>query len=100
VLLSELQAQHFSARLHDVFSISLGDGTVIDLSLQEVTEWGPAATSRFRRPFSLLFMGPESDGHLPQGTYPIADQILGLLEIFIVPVGPDGRRMRYEAIFS
>jgi hypothetical protein len=38
---------------------------------------------------------------MPQGTYSLGHAELGDLELFLVPLGPDGdARMRYEAAFA
>jgi len=37
---------------------------------------------------------------LPQRTYDLVHPELGTLQIFIVPLGPQGGEMRYEAIFT
>jgi hypothetical protein len=37
---------------------------------------------------------------LPQATYPVEHDELGRMEIFLVPIGPDGSGMRYEAVFA
>lgn len=75
--------------------------------LVEVTEHPRAALGSFRTPFALVFHGP-SEPVLPQGMYRLEHQDLGVLELFLVPIGPDlpaepeGRPagMRYEAVFG
>jgi hypothetical protein len=37
---------------------------------------------------------------VPQGIYKLENEKLGALEIFLVPIGPDEKGMRYEAIFN
>lgn len=37
---------------------------------------------------------------LPQATYRIENANLGVLEVFLVPIGPDESGMRYEATFN
>jgi hypothetical protein len=49
--------------------------------------------------FAVYFLGPEGI-YLPQYTYRIEHEALGELAIFIVPVGKDKNRFRYEAVFS
>jgi hypothetical protein len=79
----------------------------IEAELVEVTEYGTSAAGSFRAPFSVLFHGP-LEPVLPQGSYRVEHEQLGTLELFIVPVGPDGPRvpgqaptaMRYEAVFG
>ena len=48
--------------------------------------------------FSLLFEGPKHRP-LPQGVFELSHPGLGMLEIFLVPVGVDGAR-HYEAVFN
>jgi hypothetical protein len=73
----------------------------MELTLSEAKALGtPGSTYQSRRePFSLLFHGPKSF-YVPQKIYPLEHEAIGTLEIFLVPVGPDERGMRYEAIFN
>jgi hypothetical protein len=48
--------------------------------------------------FSLFFRGPE-DRFLPQATYRLQHEKLGTMDMFLVPIGPDGTGMKYEAVF-
>lgn len=100
MLLNELRSEHFASRLHEGFCVRLSESESVEIELIQVTEWGPAAANGQRRPFTLVFQGPKSDRYLPQRTYPIDNPSLGLLEVFIVPIGPRDGRMCYEAIFS
>jgi hypothetical protein len=89
-----------------LFRIRLGSGESIDLELIEAKTIGER-----RRPdlpgigreqaFSLIFRGPR-DRLLPQGIYPIEHPILGTLEIFLVPLGPEGdsEGLQYQAVFN
>lgn len=77
------------------------------LELAEVTRVGQSCSGGFRQPFALLFRGP-IEPVLPQAIYRLEHDKLGVLELFIVPIGPDeaatpGTRsaaMRYEAVFG
>jgi hypothetical protein len=51
------------------------------------------------QPFNLLFRGPLKP-LLPQRTYRLANELLGELELFLVPLGPEGGEQRYEAVFN
>ena len=52
-----------------------------------------------REPFTLIFR--EASGALfPQGTYDLEHPALGTFPLFVVPIGPDGAGMRYEAVFG
>ena len=52
-----------------------------------------------REPFSLEFTD-EADDHVPQQTVRVEHPDLGGFELFVVPLGPSGDGMRYEAIFT
>lgn len=49
--------------------------------------------------FSLEFLG-EAGASLPQGTYALENAALGTHDVFLVPIGREGERTRYEAVFS
>ena len=92
----------FADRLGQHFRIQLDGIEPIDLELVSAREVGEPGTSAGgqRRPYSLLFLGPESTHYLQQHTYWLHHTELGDLDMFIVPIGPDGMRMRYESIFT
>ena len=46
-----------------------------------------------------MFRGP-GEPVLAQRIYPLDNQTLGRLEIFLVPIGPDDEGMRYQAVFN
>jgi hypothetical protein len=50
-------------------------------------------------PFSLVLRGPRTPV-LPQAIYPLRHPRLGLIELFLVPVGQDAQATRYEALFN
>lgn len=95
-----LQTSDFQSQLDQIFSIHLDDARTIDLQLVSVTELGTASQTGSRNPFSLHFLGPVSQQYLQQHTYPMVNETLGTLDIFIVPLGAEAGRMRYEAIFT
>ena len=49
--------------------------------------------------FSLIFTGVASPW-LQQGAYELRHPAMGPCELFLVPIGPDGTGMRYQAVFS
>lgn len=93
----------FTGREGQRFAASLGGETVVPLVLVEATEspldGGAGPQGQVRRQFTLVFHGPATPVH-PQGTYLLAHAELGELEIFLVPVGADAERVRYEAAFA
>jgi hypothetical protein len=100
--LDQLQSSDFSPYLNQMFSIQLdAEGVApIELELVQVTEIGKAFRPGARQPFSLHFLGPASSQYLLQHRYRLEHLELGALDIFLVPLGSEEGRMRYEAIFS
>lgn len=71
----------------------------VELELAEANDLPTKGEGPCKAPFSLVFRGSH-DAPLPQGTYPLENQALGTLEVFLVPLGPDGHGLRYQAIFN
>jgi hypothetical protein len=98
-MLEELKIGDFSGRVGEKFRVGEA-GAAVELTLIEATDLSRAdAPGPRRSPFSLVFRGPLAPV-MPQRTYPIEHAALGRLEIFLVPIGPDGKGMRYEAVFN
>lgn len=97
--IGDVKHETFAGREGQHFSIKFSDGE-LDLELAEVTEapehWG---RSERREPFSVMFHGP-LEHVLPQRVWPLEHEELGQIEIFLVPLGPEGSAMRYQAVFS
>ncbi len=98
--LEQLQSSDFVPYLNQLFTIRLDGIEPIRLELVVVTENGKGVPPGARQPFSLLFLGPVSSQYLLQHMYPLEHPEMGVLELFLVPLGPQEGRMRYEAIFS
>jgi hypothetical protein len=101
-MLDQLTSRDFARHLHEVFTIKLETIDPIGLELDCVTELRPASDEAgpARQPFSLLFLGPVSRQYLLQRTYRLEHDQMGALDVFLVPLGLEGGRMRYEAIFN
>lgn len=95
--MQDLTVEKFAAHLNDRFTV-IDQASRHELALVEAVPRG-AGRAQGRQPFALLFHGPLAPV-LPQAMYRFEHPALPPLDIFIVPVGPDGERMRYEAIFS
>lgn len=81
-----------------VFADELDDQ--LSLTLDEVEEHGTRETAeREAELFSVFFLGP-GEPVLPQSTYQFRNERLGEFFLFIVPLGPDDGRMRYQAVFN
>lgn len=84
-----------------------GRHVAFQLELADVTQAAGGPSGTFRTSFAVLFHGP-IEPVLPQGIYRLDHEQLGVLELFIVPVGPDEpsgpgsqpTAMRYEAVFG
>ena len=95
----DLKIGDFFERVGEGFRVPFAGGA-IEITLLEVTNLARADHAGPRRaPFSLIFRGPLRPV-LVQHTWPLEHPALGRLEIFLVPLGPDGSGMRYEAVFN
>jgi hypothetical protein len=93
----------FSGRVGQTFEVAGADGEPIETQLVEAVEsdraGGTGPDGQPRLQFSLVFRGPV-EPLLRQATYGVDHPEVGHLEIFLVPIGPDGAGMRYEAVFA
>ena len=94
--LRELTLETFEPLVGDVFAASAA-GASVELVLHSALALGGWPGGR--QPFSLTFRGP-AEPLLAQAIYRLEHALLGALDIFIVPIGPDGDGMLYEAIFT
>ena len=95
-MLEDLSASVFAAQLDTEFRVAFEGVPPVTLELFDVTEGDPASAQEH---FSLLFRGPR-DRVLSQGMCRMEHSELGALVLFIVPIGPDPRGMRYQAVFN
>jgi hypothetical protein len=108
--------QTFAPHLGETFHLRLptrpdaDPPTPLDLQLIEVTDLtqrgappdapGAAGTAGdHRAPFSIVLRGPPAPV-LPQRIYSLEHAGVGVFQLFLVPIGPDGGGMRYEAVFT
>jgi len=98
--LDALEQADFAAHLGTTFRLQPPDGSALDLVLLEATAHPhlPPQPGR-RRGFSVLFRSP-SPRHLPQGIYRLEHEVMGTMEVFLVPIGPREGGMCYEAVFN
>ena len=86
----------------ETFVVEAG-GERMEVRLSEVNRLGAGGPAEGappgRTPFSLLFLGP---GHpvWQQKIYRVTNGSLGTFDLFLVPLGPEGTEMRYEAVFT
>jgi hypothetical protein len=88
----------FTPALGEAFTVGSEGGATVELVLAEAAAEDSGEHAP-RPPFSLLFEGP-AEPLLPQGTYRFEHGSLGVLEIFIVPLGRDGHGSAYQAVYA
>jgi hypothetical protein len=93
--LASLTAETFAGRVGEQFTLE-DQQSSYPLVLAECERHGASPT---REAFSLTFVGPV-EPVLPQQIYPLRHEQLGLLELFLVPLGCDAGGTRYEAVFN
>jgi hypothetical protein len=91
----------FAGRVGESFRLDLGGGQSLALELVEVHDRGRSTVGGPDRScFNLLFRSPGEQRFAPQRIYTVAHDVLGPLEMFLVPRGPDAVGMTYEAIYN
>jgi hypothetical protein len=95
-----LQTDTFAPRVGEAFDVALGEASA-PMTLVEVRPLAPVPSflGAVRSPFSLLFRSA-SPIVLPQKIYRLRNAVLGVLDIFLVPVARDGAGIVYEAVFN
>jgi hypothetical protein len=101
----ELVIETFAERVGESFELTTGGGESIEVALSACEETPytlPAEwkTDVERTPFSLLFHDPDASRVAPQQNFTLRHPELGEFRLFMVPLGPDERGMRYEAVIS
>ena len=98
--LQKVTHEDFNACLNHRFVIELEEPPPVELELVSVeTRTGVKVPEGNRQPFSLLFHGPSAPV-LEQGTFAMANDRLGNMELFLVPIGADEKGRVYEAVFN
>jgi len=95
--LGSLTLADFAPRINEIFTL-LRAGGISSWSWPRARDLGSPGSGA-RRAFSLAFLGPLAPVQ-PQQMVTLAHPELTLEGIFIVPLGPAGGRMRYEAVFT
>jgi hypothetical protein len=103
-VLEAFTAETFARHLGEAFRVVPDSAVPIAMELVEATELGgetarPGEAPTKRVPFSIVFRGP-GGVVLPQRIYRVEHDAIGAFDLFLVPIGPDGAGMRYEAIFT
>lgn len=104
-MLETLTAGSFTPHIGTAFRLEPPGGGAPgghDLTLASATPMGAARRGGKIREhaFSVVFLGPSAAAVLPQAIYALEHEGLGRLEVFLVPIGRDGDRVQYEAVFN
>ncbi|GAB3181251.1 DUF6916 family protein [Telluribacter humicola] len=89
----------FKALLHQSLQVHFTPDVTLTAELVEVTELGGYSPLE-RMPFSIVIRTDQKKEYYNQGTFVVEHPQLGALPVFLVPLGLDGKGMRYEAVFS
>lgn len=99
-MLDKLTLESFAPHVGEEFRLPLDAERALVLHLLQIDVWShPTSERRARAPFTLVFRGPAAAA-FPQGIYLLQHPVLGSLELFLVPIGPDAQGMCYEANFN
>jgi hypothetical protein len=95
------QLAAFALHVGETFVLRVGERQSLDVDLVEARSRRPSGSSATAtdRPFSLVFLS-RGPAPLPQRIYRLEHPTLGAMELFLVPLGPQGGRMRFEAVFN
>jgi hypothetical protein len=97
---ARLSRQLFIDHMGSVFTVLAEGDLAIQLTLVEVNDLGTREVGGATiESYALLFEGPY-EPLLNQSTFQFVHPEMGELVIFIVPIGPRGGAMGYEAVFS
>ena len=98
--LQRVTHEDFKAYLNHRFVIELEETSPVELELVSVeTRTNAGAADGRRQAFSLVFRGPQTPA-LEQSTFAMANDRLGSMGLFLVPIAEDETGRLYEAIFN
>lgn len=88
--------ERFAEGLGSSFVLKAANDQSVEVELIEVT---PARESPHQVSFSMLFRLP-ADYSSEQGLYDLEHETLGSMQLFLVPMAPDPKGMRLEAVVN
>jgi hypothetical protein len=96
--LASVTREMFDAQKGTTFSMRVTPDETLALELLVTEPLSTPAGAR-RSSFLVRFRAAERRV-LPQRMYELVHPVMGTMEIFLVPAGPDTVGMRYDAVFS
>ncbi len=94
-----LSLADFAPRLNEAFSVDLDGSGTYPLILTEALALPARGPKLAREPFQLHFRGP-GPNYLMQRIHALENEVLGKIEVFLVPVGQEGDDFVYQAVFN
>jgi hypothetical protein len=98
-MLDSVTLASFTECLGTPFQLDAGEALALDLTLIEATATAYSRRANGEPSFSLIFRGPMRP-ILFQQIYRLNHRLLGVMELFLVPIGPDQTGMGYQVIFN
>jgi hypothetical protein len=99
-VLDQLTVDSFSPHLNSDFRLlPAPEAKPVLLQLIEASDLPASSAQGRRQGFSLIFRGP-AGLYLPQQIYTIEHDEMEAMDIFLVPIRPDEKGMRLQAIFN
>lgn len=98
-MLEKLTADDFAPLMDTEFTVAIEAGANAPLRLVEIGHYPRSGVGSRPAPFSLIFEGA-AETAMSQRIYRLEHPDLADLDIFLVPVGRRGDRIRYEAVFN
>lgn len=97
--ISTICAGDFEPLLHRSLFIRFTPEVSWSAELIEVSQHS-AHSDALRQPFSIILRTTQKNEYFAQAIFEVEHPTLGILPLFLVPIGPDSEGMRYQAIFS
>lgn len=94
-----LVKQDFESLIDNSLKIHFNDDYILQAEVIAVSD-GMTYAESIRTPFSVIFRTDQKNQYFEQGTYPVIHPKKGSIPIFLVPLGPDDKGMKYEAVFN
>ncbi len=95
-MLETYSLESFAPHVESSFRVLAAPDQSVQITLVSAEDRGSTPSHEC---FSLLFRGPV-DSFLPQRIYAMEHEVLGQMDLFLVPVGQEARGFVYEAIFN
>lgn len=98
-MLETLKISDFQPLVNQALTIRFASEISHPAELIKVTPWG-SASDKFRQPFTLELETDLTRQYYLQGSFVLVHPTAGELPLFMVPIGPGSKGMRYEIVIS